>query len=454
MIIKASERGGSLGLARHLTRLDENEHVELHEVRGFLSSDINGAMKEAYAVSRGTRAKNFLFSASLNPPPDQTPGVEVFEDAIKRIEERTGLTGHAKIVVFHEKQGRRHCHAVWSRVNPETMRAVNIPHWKIKLRDLSRDIFHEQDWLLPPGYIRTTDHDRRNYSLAQYQEAKRKGPSARELQDVIRDCWQASDTRAAFENALKARGLVLARGDRRAHVVLTTEGQVLGVARSTGRRVKEIKARLGDSDCLPGVDEAKAQIAKNMSAAFKRHAAEARQHKSRDLAAFEARRLAMTEAHRAERAKLDAGIEARRIEETKRRSERLHARGLKAIWSRLTGEHARVSKENEREAYAAFRRDRDQRQSLIEAQLAERRALQAEIMASRNRHAEQLKEIRRDAAPYQERGIHKASPESLSRQFEQATPAPRVQVPSIEERLQSVRARTRKPRDKGLEHER
>ena len=53
MIINASQRGGAKQLAQHLLRTDENEHVEVHEIRGFVSDDVTGALKEAYAVSKG-----------------------------------------------------------------------------------------------------------------------------------------------------------------------------------------------------------------------------------------------------------------------------------------------------------------------------------------------------------------------------------------------------------------
>ena len=249
MILKASTRGGGAQLATHLLRTDENDHVTVHELRGYVSSDIHGAMKEAFAVCKGTRCKQYLFSLSLNPPPDQTPSIEEFEDAIGRVEERTGLSGQPRIVVLHEKLGRIHAHAVWSRINAEEMKAIQLSHWKLKLRDLSREIFLEHDhWKLPPGLMNSAERDPRNYSLKEYQEAKRKGASARELQDTIRECWQASDSKQAFEQSLKARGLVLARGDRRAHVVVTPDGQVLGIARPTGKRVKEIRARLGEPD--------------------------------------------------------------------------------------------------------------------------------------------------------------------------------------------------------------
>ena len=120
MILKASQRSGAAQLGQHLLKTEENEHVEVHEVRGFMSESVMGAMKEAQAMAKGTRCKQYLFSVSLNPPETENVPVEVFEGALSAIEEKLGLTDQPRLVVFHEKEGRRHAHAVWSR--------ITVPH--------------------------------------------------------------------------------------------------------------------------------------------------------------------------------------------------------------------------------------------------------------------------------------------------------------------------------------
>ena len=107
MILKASQRAGAKQLALHLMRLDENEHVEVHEVRGFASDNVMGALREAYAISRATRCKQYLFSVSISPPEIEKVSVATFERAIDEIESRMGLTGQPRLIVFHEKNGRR-----------------------------------------------------------------------------------------------------------------------------------------------------------------------------------------------------------------------------------------------------------------------------------------------------------------------------------------------------------
>jgi len=63
MILKASQRGGGRDLAVHLLK-PENEHVEVHEVRGFCSETVLGAFKEAQAVARGTSCQQYISSPS------------------------------------------------------------------------------------------------------------------------------------------------------------------------------------------------------------------------------------------------------------------------------------------------------------------------------------------------------------------------------------------------------
>ncbi len=145
MILVGNQRGGASDLAAHLLK-EENVRVQVHEIRGFVADDLHGAFQESYALSRGTKCKQHLFSLSLNPPPDERVDIAVFEEAVDRIEERLGLTGQPRAIVFHEKNGRRHAHAVWSRIDSEQMKAVQLSHSKTKLQEVARELYIERGW--------------------------------------------------------------------------------------------------------------------------------------------------------------------------------------------------------------------------------------------------------------------------------------------------------------------
>ena len=120
MILVGNQRGGARDLALHLMK-PENEHVAMHELRGFASDDLREALMEAEALSKGTRCHQFLFSMSFNPPGHERVATEDFERAINEAEERLGLSGQPRAIVFHEKEGRRHAHAIWSRIDGTLM---------------------------------------------------------------------------------------------------------------------------------------------------------------------------------------------------------------------------------------------------------------------------------------------------------------------------------------------
>jgi hypothetical protein len=47
MILKAKERGNASQFAQYIMSIKGNEHVELHELRGFVSDDLEVVLKEA-----------------------------------------------------------------------------------------------------------------------------------------------------------------------------------------------------------------------------------------------------------------------------------------------------------------------------------------------------------------------------------------------------------------------
>lgn len=399
MILKCSERGGAKQLATHLLRTDENEHIKVHELRGFASSDLTGALLESYAVSRGTRCQKHLFSVSLSPPETESVSIDVFEDAVSRIEEKVGLSGQPRAMVFHEKEGRRHAHCVWSRIDCEEMKAINLPHTKLKLRDVSRSLYMDHGWQMPKGLINSKERDPTTFTLEEWQAAKRAGRNARDLKGVFQQCYAASDGRAAFEHALKERGLYLARGDRRGFVALDYHGEVYAVARMTGIKTKAVNAKLGDPASLPGVDERKAEIATLMRTAAMRLMEQVRRDEQATLSLAEKRRRSMVAEQHQERERLRRDQKERWDREQTARAERF-ARGLRGIWHRLTGHHTKLRRQNEIEAQDALARDRAEKQALIDRQLEHRRQLQAVIKRERDQHRQTLESLAQDAAAY------------------------------------------------------
>ncbi|MCB1497740.1 MAG: relaxase/mobilization nuclease domain-containing protein [Bauldia sp.] len=399
MILKAKERGDGGQLARYLLAMRDNEHVELHDVRGFVSDDLRGAFSEADAIASGTRCKNHLFSMSLNPPEGAKVSVEAFERAIGEIEKKLGLENQPRAIVFHEKDGRRHAHAVWSRIDAQRMRAINMPHYKAKLRDVSRKLYLEHGWDIPRGLQDRSLRDPLNFTHVEWQQAKRAGLDPREIKAVFQQCWETSDNKASFERALKERGFWLAKGDKRGFVAIDYRGEVYSLSRYAGVKTKDIEARLGDRERLRSVDETKAEIAGGMSQKLEAFIKDAERDAKQRLAVMAFRKTELVGRHQDERQKLWAALERRWEAETKRRAQRL-PKGFSGIWHRLTGQYSKVKAQNEHEALEAYRRDRAEKDALIFKQLEERQTLQRDIKAQRAIAQEELMQLREDVANY------------------------------------------------------
>jgi len=395
MILKGSQRRGGQDLAAHLLRLDDNDHVRVHELRGFAADDLRGAFKEAEAISRGTRCSQYLFSLSLSPPESARVSATDFELAIDQIEERLNLRGQPRAIVFHEKEGRRHAHCVWSRIDAQTMTARALPFFKNRLMEVSRDLYLDHGWQMPHGIAAKGNRNPTNFSLAEWQQAKRAGLDPRWTKEAVQACWAQSDNRASFERSLEARGFLLAKGDRRGHVVIDHMGEVHALARVLDLKTKDVRARLGDGEGLKSVDDAKALLAERMRPAIQRHIEESRNRFAKRSAALGAAKESMTRTHRAAREGLDQQLDAEWQQATKDRAARL-PRGVRGLWHRITGKYQELRAQGEREAQEQRRDQEAKRQALIDQQRAERAKLQGSFKALRKEQADRLRELRSD----------------------------------------------------------
>ncbi|MGX1499846.1 hypothetical protein ACSSV1_004906 [Labrenzia sp. MBR-25] len=403
MILKGSQRAGGTQLGLHLLRTDENDHVKVHEIRGFVSGDPVGAFKEAYAVSRGTRCKQFLFSLSLSPPERENVAVSTFEKAIADIETKLGLNGQPRVVVFHEKEGRRHAHCVWSRIKVDTMTAVNLPHFKLKLRDISRQLYLENDWQMPEGLVNSQQADPLNFTIAEWQQAKRTGQDPRALKEAFQDCWAISDSLKSFSNALKERGLYLARGDRRGFVALDWRGEIYAVSRLVGVRSKDVSGKLGQPDQLPSVAQTRERLGKLYTDKTRSLLISADKDHDEAISRVEAKRRKLVAGQRFARLDLEKRQAERKVQETRRRANRLPT-GIKALWFRLTGKYRSIKKRNEAESRSCAQRDAIELENLIISQLRERQSLQHEKRLIRHRHVVLSKKLQKDLKAYMSLG--------------------------------------------------
>ena len=267
MVIKGGSISGAARFAAHLQRTDTNEiRNEVIEMRDVAAPDLRGALREMEAVAAACpNCKKPLYQASINTQANERMTDEQRMQAVDRLEKELGLTGQPRVVVVHEKKdGREHCHVVWSRIDLDKMHAISDSHnfrkHEIVARELEREFGHER---VQGAHIERDGQPRppRTPSHKEIQQGARTGVSPKEATGHLTALWQHADNGKAFEKGLSESGWILARGDRRDFVAIDHKGGTHSLSRRIeGATAKDVRARLADLELskLPSVAEGRA----------------------------------------------------------------------------------------------------------------------------------------------------------------------------------------------------
>ena len=230
------------------------------ETRGTVAQDLRGALVEMDAYAAGTRCEKSLYHAAISPEPPHRLTPEQRAEAIDALEEKLGLTGHARVVVMHEKLGREHIHVVWSRIDLDKMKSVSDSHNYRKHEEVARDLerrfghervqgaHHERDGVERPD---------RTPSRAELRQEERTGIKGKDVKAEVTAAFQASDDAEAFQAALEDDGYILAKGDRRDFVIVDRAGGIHSLARRIdGMKAAELREFMApiDRESLPDID--------------------------------------------------------------------------------------------------------------------------------------------------------------------------------------------------------
>jgi hypothetical protein len=263
VIIKGTSCAGASRLATHLTRTDTNERAEVKEVRGVVAEDLLGALREMESVAAGARTTKPFYHGSINTREDERLTDEQRTHAIDKLEASLGLAGQPRVVVVHEKEGREHCHIVWSRIDLDRMAAIsdsnNYRKHEEVARALEKEFGHER---VQGAHVERDGKDRpkRTPSHSEMLQAERTGVSPHQAKELIAGIWNTTKDGKEFQAALAEKGWMLARGDRRDFVAIDPTGGTHSIARRIeGAKAADVRQRFSDIDPrdLQSVAEAK-----------------------------------------------------------------------------------------------------------------------------------------------------------------------------------------------------
>ena len=317
MIPFASQRALGQDLATHLLNEYDNDYMEVADVRGAVAGDLHGAFAEWEAQAHAlTKCENYLYSLSINP--DERQGRltrDQYMDYIDRAEEKLGLTGQPRAVVFHIKEGREHAHVVWSRIDVENEKAIQLSFDHHKLMMVTRLFAKEHGLELSEGYER---HERKmngkskeafikggdQYNLFEMYQQRITGISAKTHKELVTEAWRHSDSAKAFVHALAEKGYILSRGNR-PYVLVDLYGTPHSLPRMIDDktvRLEHVEAFLKEeypSEELPHVDASVEEVAKHRKAIEEHMKAEQRVDKQAQLKKMQESRRKKQEAAQA-----------------------------------------------------------------------------------------------------------------------------------------------------------
>jgi len=263
MIPFGSQRANGQDLATHLMNEHDNEIVQLLYNEGNIADDLHGVFAEwKLQADTLTKAKNYIYSLSLNPDPKQPPlSIEQVVEYFDNVELSIGLVGQPRIIVEHVKDERLHYHTAWSRIDVMNERAIQISFDREKLMMMTKQYARDHGITLPDGYYKkfekTQDKDK-DYNLGEKYQFETIGISKEERSELITELWHARDTPESFLKSLEHHGYVLTSG-RRPYVLVDMYGKLNSLPKLIADgdvRTNQIREFLGEDRELPDVEQA------------------------------------------------------------------------------------------------------------------------------------------------------------------------------------------------------
>ena len=264
MIIKGASRAAPAKLAKHLERKDTNERVEKLEFRDVPLENLEHALRHMQMLTAATQGFKGLYHANIDPHADYPMTKEQWFRAVDVLEQELGFEGQPRVIVLHKKEGREHIHVVWARTDLETLTLRSDAftygkHERASAR-LEEEFGHEH----VPGKWYKRDMDKElpmaELNHAEWQQKERSKLDPRLRKEEITGLYERADNGQALKSALEDAGYLLARGDRRAMVVVDIAGEVHSLNRQiTTAKAKEIREKIADidMDSLPDVNAAR-----------------------------------------------------------------------------------------------------------------------------------------------------------------------------------------------------
>ena len=266
MILKGRPRADGGKLAAYLLS-EKNERVRVLEVRGTIMDEaspegLRQSLGDMDELGKMTRAKSSLFHLAINPSDRDRMTPEGWRTSIEKAEKALGLEEQPRAIVSHVYEGKEHLHVVWSRVDVEERKCVELSFSHRKLCQAAREIEIELGLQQTPSQARGQHRLKQSVRDIQSQQEARTETPREQLDASVSRAWHGAGSAEEFKRQIEAEGLQLARG-RRGVLVMDGAHETYAIPRCVeGVKTKEVRDRLDGLEGLPTVEEVRASQTK------------------------------------------------------------------------------------------------------------------------------------------------------------------------------------------------
>jgi len=254
--------------AKHLENTEDNERAELREIRELNAGNLREALDEMKRLARANpRVKNFMYHADFNPRLNEHLSDAERDRAFEIFENERGIPPNtARIVMEHVKDGRKHWHVMWLRVDENGRPFSDKLDAQVAHR-AGEKIAHELGLEKVISPLTREPGTPRPERAPKPWEMYRAGQSGITLESIEADMAQLRPqcaTGKEFHVVLDLHDFILARGDKMTAgqptlMIIDPAGDDHALARRLKIKTKELNDFMRDVDraALPDIRQAK-----------------------------------------------------------------------------------------------------------------------------------------------------------------------------------------------------
>jgi len=190
----------------------------------------------------GRQATNgVVYTYSLAWHPQEKPEQKSMLKAALETLGALGLKEHEAVFVAHNDTKHSHVHVIANLVHPETGKTANVYRDRLTLSKWAES-YEKEHGIYCPQRIKNNE-ERNQGKYVKHREEKH------DRAQQIEQLYSQSRSGKVFSDELQKAGYTLAKGNRRAFVLVDETGKIYSLSRQLkGQRAKDISAKLADID--------------------------------------------------------------------------------------------------------------------------------------------------------------------------------------------------------------